>query len=92
MLLPPGYEGVRQIHVGTNTHDIHCRIEERDDLPLFICICLNPPVSFSSRKITEAMKSIFAELQFKPVKKWSGYEFFGMMSPERYLLVLLREI
>ena len=90
VLMQPGYEGIRAIQLNGNTHKIHCKIERsRDDTrPVFLCVCDEPRFTKSSESITKVVTMTFKELNYNPRRKWSGYEFFGIMAPERLNLLI----
>ena len=74
ILLQPGYEAIRMIGAA----NLHCRIEKGDEGPEFVVNCSNPPFSKRDRVCTDVVKAAFDAIDYKPKRRWSGVEFFGL--------------
>ena len=79
LLLQPGYEAVRMV----DDYNLHCRIEKGESGPEFVINCSNPPFSKRGYKCTDVVNATFDEIGYKPKKKWSGIEFFGLTMEEQ---------
>ena len=82
ILLQPGYESIRQIFDKNKNINLHCKIEKTENglLPMFHCFTTEDKIiDCKATKITTCVKSAFDLLGISMVKKWSGYDFYGLL-------------
>ena len=82
--LQHGYEAIRKIKLkDERLINVHLKIEESINGPLFRAFTLNEPVvACNSLVIGLVVKEVFNKLNVVSNKKWSGFEYFGLTKSE----------